>query len=325
LFLPLTTEHKVKCEPVANLMLIALTVLVSWSLFDNMNATDGDRGVLNSLVLSHARFRPSQLVGTIFVHANPVHLIGNMALLLVIGNPVNRRLGNLRYLGLYLVMGVIAALAWLAFAQSSRSLVGASGAIMGMVGMFLVLFPTNRIKGVLSWLSLGVLCLVGFWVAFDLTFGTNFVMATGVLYAGGLVFFATHRSPYSDTSAGNLLLTVFGLRIVHLTGIWLVLLTFGFDVIYLLVQAPDGVAHVAHVAGAVSGFVLAVDLCMSGKVGGNSDEPTLVELVRPAVAEPQRPTGTSRRYMTFEDWHRVHGVARRTRTARRKQRPSQAA
>lgn len=274
MFLPLSTEHEVKCKPIANLSIIAITALVSWSLFNEPITCAG----LPSFVLARDGFRLEQLLGHLFTHADPGHLIGNMALLLVIGNPVNRRLGNLRYTALYLIMGIVAGLAWLALGKGIGA-IGASGAVMGMVGMFLVLFPTNRIKGVLSWAGLGLVGLTVLWWATGMASGITFLFAFLVFYGVGALVLISRSFAESEVSAGNILLTLLGLRLVHLTGIWLVLLTLGFDIAYLLSNVSDGVAHISHVAGAFAGFGLGVSLCYFGSVRGNTSEPTLVELI----------------------------------------------
>lgn len=89
-------------------------------------------------------FRPWQLVTYLFVHADVWHLFGNMLFLFCFGNAVNAKLGHLPFLGLYLLCGVFAGVGWLAFG-SEGPLVGASGAISGITGVFLVLYPLNRI------------------------------------------------------------------------------------------------------------------------------------------------------------------------------------
>ncbi|HTK77036.1 MAG TPA: rhomboid family intramembrane serine protease [Gemmataceae bacterium] len=89
-------------------------------------------------------FRPWQLVTYLFVHADVWHLFGNMLFLFCFGNAVNAKLGHLPFVGLYLLCGVFAGVGWLAFG-SEGPLVGASGAISGITGVFLVLYPLNRI------------------------------------------------------------------------------------------------------------------------------------------------------------------------------------
>lgn len=83
------------------------------------------------------------LFGHMWLHGGPFHLLGNMWFLWLFGNAVCAKVGNLRYLLLYVLMGVTAGLAHLLFSDGPA--VGASGAINGIVGMYLILFFENEI------------------------------------------------------------------------------------------------------------------------------------------------------------------------------------
>jgi membrane associated rhomboid family serine protease len=89
-------------------------------------------------------FRVWQLITYQFVHADVIHLIGNMIFLFGFGNAVNAKLGHGLYVLLYLALGAFAGLSY-AFLESGAPLVGASGAISGITGLFLVLYPLNEI------------------------------------------------------------------------------------------------------------------------------------------------------------------------------------
>lgn len=97
-----------------------------------------------ALNTEHGAFYPWQLVTYLFVHADFWHLFGNMLFLFCFGNAVNAKLGHLPFLGLYLLCGIFAGIGWLVFG-SEGPLVGASGAISGITGVFLILYPLNRI------------------------------------------------------------------------------------------------------------------------------------------------------------------------------------
>lgn len=83
------------------------------------------------------------LLGHIWLHGGVIHLLGNMLFLWIFGNAVCAKIGNIRYLPIYLGLGVIAGISHLIFVGGS--VVGASGAIYGIVGMYLVFFPENEI------------------------------------------------------------------------------------------------------------------------------------------------------------------------------------
>ncbi|MER0245483.1 rhomboid family intramembrane serine protease [Streptomyces sp. HSW2009] len=89
----------------------------------------------------------------LFVHGNWLHLLGNMLFLLVFGAMAEARLGRLRFLLCYLTAGYLALLGFaIAHADSAQPLVGASGAISGVLGAFLVLFPRARVTSLFPFL-----------------------------------------------------------------------------------------------------------------------------------------------------------------------------
>lgn len=94
--------------------------------------------------------RLPRLVAALFLHGGWLHLLGNMAFLAVFGDDVEGRLRWRGFLILYLVSGLVASAAQIAGSpRSDLPLIGASGAIAGVLGAFLVLFPKARLAGVL--------------------------------------------------------------------------------------------------------------------------------------------------------------------------------
>jgi membrane associated rhomboid family serine protease len=86
-----------------------------------------------------------------FLHGGWLHLLGNMLFLYVFGNNVEDRLGRLRYLAFYLACGAIATYGYSVFQpQSTQPLVGASGAIAGVLGAYLVLYPRAKVWSLLT-------------------------------------------------------------------------------------------------------------------------------------------------------------------------------
>ncbi|TFG45792.1 MAG: rhomboid family intramembrane serine protease [Candidatus Brocadiia bacterium] len=83
------------------------------------------------------------LFGHMWLHGGIVHLLGNMLFLWVFGNAVSAKIGNIIYLPIYLFVGIAAAVSHLLFVGGS--MIGASGAIYGIVGMYLVFFYENDI------------------------------------------------------------------------------------------------------------------------------------------------------------------------------------
>lgn len=90
------------------------------------------------------------VVASIFFHGNIGHLVGNLWILWIFGNNVEDAMGRLRYLIFYLVSGVAASTAHILLNPGSTvPVVGASGAIAGVMGAYLVLYPTARVVSII--------------------------------------------------------------------------------------------------------------------------------------------------------------------------------
>ena len=144
----------------------------------------------------------SDLFMCMFLHGGVAHLAGNMLFLWIFGDNVEHRLGRLKYLVVYLATGVFATWTFSLFARRSMvPLVGASGAISGVLGAYFLLFPRNRIKTFVFlfpfvvdvWL-IPVRWVIGFYILVDNLFpflvgGTESGVAYGAHlggFAGGL-------------------------------------------------------------------------------------------------------------------------------------------
>jgi membrane associated rhomboid family serine protease len=108
------------------------------------------------------------VLSSMFLHGGLLHLLGNMLFLWVFGNNVEDRLGHVRFLLFYLVCGYVAAYGFaLTTPNSEETLVGASGAIAGVLGAYLVLFPRARVVSLLGIfpLVLPAWVVLGSWFA----------------------------------------------------------------------------------------------------------------------------------------------------------------
>jgi membrane associated rhomboid family serine protease len=132
-------------------------------------------------------------ITSIFIHAGWLHLIGNMLYLWVFGNNVEDRLGRIRYLIFYLLIGVVATYGFaLTRPNSAEALVGASGAIAAVLGAYLILFPRARVLGLVSFLFFLPLRLPA-WIVLGLWFALQAVYARGAgLTGGGEVAYLVH-------------------------------------------------------------------------------------------------------------------------------------
>ena len=156
----------------------------------------GDR-VVTCEVPRHTKIPFLSVLYAMFLHGGWLHLIGNMLFLFVFGNNVEDRLGHLRFLLFYLACGYIATYAFAALnANSTQPLVGASGAIAGVLGAYLWLFPRARVTSLVPFLlflplALPAWIVLGSWFVLQWMYfqGTGVAESTGVAYAAHVAGF----------------------------------------------------------------------------------------------------------------------------------------
>jgi membrane associated rhomboid family serine protease len=132
-----------------------------------------------------------------FLHGGWLHLLGNMLFLYVFGNNVEDRLGRLRYLAFYLFCGYAATYGFSLFqAGSTEPLVGASGAIAGVLGAYLVLFPRAKVWSLLTFffflpVRLPAWLVLGSWFVLQYLYfrGAGLAQGSGVAYGAHVVGF----------------------------------------------------------------------------------------------------------------------------------------
>src|SRR4029453_15979613 len=130
------------------------------------------------------------LLTSMFLHAGFAHILGNMLFLWIFGDNVEASFGHLRYLLLYLVCGVGARLVHVAFNfHSGLPALGASGAISGVMGAYIVLEPRNRILCLLFIFVIRVPAVVvlGGWFALQFLSGISTI---GASVNGGVAVWA---------------------------------------------------------------------------------------------------------------------------------------
>jgi membrane associated rhomboid family serine protease len=153
------------------------------------------------------------LITSLFMHGGIAHLLGNMLFLWIFGDNIEDRLGHVRYIIFYLVCGVLASLAHVfttvALAAGDASLLipslGASGAISGVLGGYLLLFPTKKVVVLISWFVTAVpaFIAIGLWFVFQI------INSLGMLGSGsqaGGVAYAAHIGGFV---AGLVLIKIF--------------------------------------------------------------------------------------------------------------------
>jgi membrane associated rhomboid family serine protease len=150
------------------------------------------------------------LLTSMFMHGSLMHLLGNMLFLWIFGDNLEDRLGHVRYLAFYLLTGLVAALAHVVttFATGANPYIpclGASGAISGVLGGYLLLFPRRRVRVILLQVitTVPAIVAIGLWFVFQVLSGLGNLSAQG-----GGVAYAAHVGGFV---AGLALIPVFAL------------------------------------------------------------------------------------------------------------------
>lgn len=177
--------------PVVTYALIALNLL-----FFFVELSGGD-AFIEKWAFVPARFLANPigdsltLLTAMFMHAGWVHLGGNMLYLWIFGDNVEDRFGHIKFIIFYLLCGLAATLAQLMFSLDSNvPNLGASGAIAGVLGAYILLFPQGRIRvlqgrGVVQ---VPALIVIGLWIVLQLFSGVGSIANTAD--TGGVAYMA---------------------------------------------------------------------------------------------------------------------------------------
>jgi membrane associated rhomboid family serine protease len=213
--IPLRSTERVYSTSVVVIALIAVNVLI---FFYEVSLSTRD---LNSFILRHGmvpdRLNYPTILSSMFLHGGWLHLIGNMWFLWVYGRNVEDAMGSPRFFVLYLLCGLAAAFAHIFFNPYSRvPMVGASGAIAGVMGAYLIKFPHTRIITLvpvfifLTTLELPAVLVLLLWFAIQFFSGVGSIGHSQVS-ASGIAWFA-HVGGFV---AGMLLIAALGTRPRH--------------------------------------------------------------------------------------------------------------
>lgn len=161
MFIPLSDSNPIRHVPfqfvtvgLITINAIIFLVFQSGAVFDAMEATAYGFGMIPAVVNDYAELEPGAfaapdtltLVTYQFLHGGWMHLISNMLFLWVFGDNVEDAMGHLKFLVFYIACGIAGGLAHLMVAPESQSpLIGASGAVAGIIGAYLVLHPKVRV------------------------------------------------------------------------------------------------------------------------------------------------------------------------------------
>jgi membrane associated rhomboid family serine protease len=192
--IPLKDVIPSRTRPVVTTALVLVNAIV-FLLQVSLAPADAERFIL-AYGLIPASFSLVSLLTSTFVHGGLGHLAGNLLYLWIFGDNIEDRLGHGRFLGFYLGAGVVAALAQTAIDPTSRvPMVGASGAVAGVMGGYFVLYPKSRVLTLVPFppllVEIPAAVFLGLWflVQFVSGLGSPSGPAGGGL-PGGIAFWA---------------------------------------------------------------------------------------------------------------------------------------
>lgn len=200
--LPVNTLHPVRKPSYVTYGLLVLNALVFfWELTQTrtqLNAAFLDYAAVMCQV-ARSPISPEttlDILRSMFFHGSWLHLVGNMTFLWIFGRNVEAYFGHARFLVLYLVWGFMAAFAETAINSGlCVPMIGASGAIAGVLGSYLILYPGTRVRVLIVFFrffprfyNIPALLVLGYWFIIQLF---NGVLSLGAdTLGGGVAFFA---------------------------------------------------------------------------------------------------------------------------------------
>ncbi len=190
-FFPYKDDNPSRSKPYATIALILICVVVfvlSLADFENITSAYGFTPASAALLT---------IFTSMFLHGGIAHIAGNMWFLWIFGDNVEDKFGKIKYVIFYIASGVAATFVhWLSNHSSSVPAIGASGAISGILGAYIVMFPKVRIHvgGIYGGFRLPAYAMIGFWFLMQLVLGTAGLFggaSSGVAFwahVGGFVF-----------------------------------------------------------------------------------------------------------------------------------------
>jgi membrane associated rhomboid family serine protease len=203
--IPLSDANPTRRAPIVNWLLIALNVIVFMyeltlptRAFNGLIASFGTNSTNVLGALAHPSLAPlgtwETLITSQFLHAGWLHIIGNMLYLWIFGDNIEDVLGHFLYLLFYLASGVVASIAQAVIqGPSNVPAIGASGAIAGVLGAYLVLYPFVRISTLIpifffmTLARIPALVLIGWWFVQQFFYG---FLTLSDAASGGVAFWA---------------------------------------------------------------------------------------------------------------------------------------
>lgn len=204
--IPLRDTERRTSKPVVVLLIMAANVIVfihELTLGDSIEGFIFSWGLVPQKYFAYASMGPgayfdrfTPILTSMFVHGGFAHILFNMLFLYIFGDNVEDHMGKLKFLIFYLLCGTSAAYLQLYLSPGSKlPMVGASGAIAGVLGGYLVLFPRARVLSLVpiflfvQIVELPAYVFIGFWFLLQFVVGTASLLSSAS-DSGGVAYFA---------------------------------------------------------------------------------------------------------------------------------------
>jgi membrane associated rhomboid family serine protease len=177
--------------PLVTYALIALNVLVFFAELSGGEAFIRQWSVVPRELIANPAGELPTVFSSMFMHAGWVHLLGNMLYLWIFGDNVEDNFGHVKFLLFYLACGIAATLAQVfVSAGSSIPNLGASGAIAGVLGAYIILFPRGQVRVLMGRgvIPMPALVVIGLWIVLQLISGVGSISESAE--TGGVAYMA---------------------------------------------------------------------------------------------------------------------------------------
>jgi membrane associated rhomboid family serine protease len=178
--------------PVVTFALIGLNVLFFLVELSGGDQFINDWAFIPARFSEHPETNAVTIFSAMFMHGGWLHLFGNMLFLWIFGDNVEDRFGHVKFLIFYLLAGIAATFAqYAASPESGVPNVGASGAIAGVLGAYIIMFPQSRVNVLLGRqiVAMPAFVVLGLWIALQLVSGVGTIASTDES-SGGVAYMA---------------------------------------------------------------------------------------------------------------------------------------
>lgn len=199
--IPYKDDNPTRTFPFVTIGIVILNVLIF--LYEIVSPSGAEKlafayGAIPHYIITFDKVQPIHPAFTIFsgmfMHGGVFHLAGNMLYLWIFGNNIEDRLGHLRFIFFYLFCGIVSAYAHaITDPHSLIPMIGASGAISGILGAYLLLFPRATVHTLVflgifvTIVRIPALIVIGFWAIIQFI---NGLLSAGFIREGGIAWFA---------------------------------------------------------------------------------------------------------------------------------------